>query len=124
MSLLWLFLNPTVAAAVPGEHKAAVINHVAQTEEKVVIYFFWGDGCPHCAQAKPYLEALVQENPSIELRMFEVYNSEENQALFAKVSEVYGFTPRYVPTIFIGDQYWEGWSDMIQAAVTAAVEVV
>lgn len=122
ISLLWLFLNPAVAAAIPGEDKAAVNVAEAQAEQKVVIYFFWGEGCPHCAKAKPYLEALVQENPSIELRMFEIYNSEENQTLFEKVSEIYGFTPRYVPTIFIGDQYWEGWSDAIQADVTFAVE--
>jgi len=122
ISLLWLFVNPAVAAAIPGEDKAAANIAQVQVEEKVVIYFFWGDGCPHCAKAKPYLEALVQENPSIELRMFEIYNSEENQALFEKVSEAYGFTPRYVPTIFVGDRYWEGWSDTIQADVTTAIE--
>ncbi len=122
ISLLWLFVSPAVASAIPGEKNAAVNIVEAQAEENVVVYFFWGDGCPHCAKAKPYLEGLVQENPSIELRMFEVYNSEENQALFGKVSEIYGFTPRYVPTIFIGEKYWEGWSDTIQAEVTSAIE--
>jgi thiol-disulfide isomerase/thioredoxin len=28
---------------------------LAQSNEPVVIYFFWGDGCPHCATQKPFL---------------------------------------------------------------------
>lgn len=122
ISLFWIVLNPGFAAANLKEDKSVANTVVTQAEENVVIYFFWGEGCPHCAQAKPYLESLAQENPSIELYTFEIYNSEENQVLFGKVCEVYGFSPRYVPTIFMGDRYWEGWSDSIQMDVAATAE--
>lgn len=88
----------------------------------VVIYLFWGDGCPHCAKAKPFLNNLVEQYPNIELRAFEVWNIEENQKLFQKMTAVYGFEPHAVPTIFIGNQYWEGYNDTIQDEIQNSVK--
>ena len=45
----------------------------------VVIYFFWGDGCPHCAEAEPFLEKLAKRYPEVEIRYYEVWNNEENR---------------------------------------------
>ena len=28
---------------------------------------FWGDGCPHCAEAKPFLADLTKRYPQVEL---------------------------------------------------------
>ncbi len=116
-SILGLFLISMTAKAAP-----VVASLRQQADEKVVVYVFWGEGCPHCAKAIPYLKDLVQQHPSIDLQMFEVYNVEANRLLFEKFGESYGFKPRYVPTIFIGDKYWEGWSDQIQQDVTSAIE--
>ena len=44
----------------------------------VYIYLFWGDGCPHCAKAKPYFENLAADYPEIQLRTYEVYYDAEN----------------------------------------------
>ncbi|HNR02313.1 MAG TPA: hypothetical protein PKK59_07245 [Anaerolineaceae bacterium] len=102
------------------------VNTVEQTqgqdEKEVVIYFFWGDGCPHCAKAKPVLRDLASRNPTIKLYEFEIYNSQSNQELFAKFGEAYGFTPRYVPTILIGDRMWEGYSDEASQQITDEVD--
>ena len=56
----------------------------AQSSPEVTIYLFWGDGCPHCAVAKPYLERLAASNPGIHLLKYEVYNDEDNLALLKK----------------------------------------
>jgi thiol-disulfide isomerase/thioredoxin len=119
IALLFLAIN-SVSAKNNSISKDQYINQQTDTE-KLVIYFFWGDGCPHCAAAKPVFQALASNNPSIDLKMYEIYYVEENQNLFALFGERYGMTPRYIPTIFIGDQYWEGWSDEIQADVLTAV---
>ena len=42
------------------------------TQHPVDIYFFWGDGCPHCAKAKPFLEGLVAANPQVILHSYEI----------------------------------------------------
>lgn len=93
-----------------------------EATHKAVIYLFWGDGCPHCAVAKPFLQRLDQGSEQVELKMYEVWYVEENQALFTKMAAAYGFEPHAVPTIFIGKQFWEGYNDQIQGEIQAAVE--
>jgi thiol-disulfide isomerase/thioredoxin len=86
----------------------------AQEGNPVVIYMFWGEGCPHCAAAKPYFEDLANKYPEIELRFYEIYNSIENQEKFVKMADAYNFEAFGVPTIFIGDKYWEGYIESMQ----------
>ena len=38
----------------------------------MVVYMFWGDGCPHCAAAKPIFEDFADKYPEVELRFFEI----------------------------------------------------
>lgn len=92
------------------------------TENKVIIYFFWGDGCPHCAKAKPFLEELAKTYPEVEVRAYEVWYVDENLELFKKMAATYGFEPTAVPTIFIGDQYWVGYNETIKAQIEDAVK--
>jgi thiol-disulfide isomerase/thioredoxin len=92
-------------------------------EHPVVVYLFWGDGCPHCAAAKPFLAELEQRYANVELREYEVWYVPENQTIFIAMAEAYGFEPQHVPTIFIGNQYWVGYSDQIAQEIEAAVKV-
>ncbi len=75
----------------------------ASAAEKTVVYFFWGDGCPHCAVEKPFLEQMEQKYPELEVKMFETWENLDNAELFQKVAAVYGIQARGVPTTFIGD---------------------
>jgi thiol-disulfide isomerase/thioredoxin len=90
-------------------------------EPPVYIYLFWGDGCPHCAQAKPVLESLAQSNPRVELRQYEIYYVVENQKLFEAVTTAAGFEPRYVPTILVGSLHWEGYNEQMALEIESAV---
>jgi len=56
----------------------------AAKQHKVVIYLFWGDGCPHCAAAKPFLNELTQRYANAELRAYEVWYVPKNQDIFKK----------------------------------------
>lgn len=96
-------------------------GRVLQDQSKVIIYLFWGDGCPHCAVAKPFLEGLDESSDQIELQKFEVWYVEENQNLFVKMADAHGFEPQYVPTIFVGDRHWQGYNDQIEAEIQAVV---
>ncbi len=94
---------------------------LAQADE-VNIYFFWGEGCPHCAAAKPALEEMAASNPQINLHDFEVYKHPENVDLFYAFGNAYNIEPKYVPTIFVGDQVWEGYSAEIGEAISDLVD--
>lgn len=94
---------------------------MVQSEQPVAIYFFWGDGCPHCAKAKPFLAELAQRYPNVEVRAYEVWYDEQNQLLFTQMAAAYGFEPSAVPTIFIGDRYWVGYAEELSTEIENAV---
>jgi len=106
-----------------GAASPALASDLTQEAPPVYIYFFWGDGCPHCAQAKPFLQELSQRYPNVQVEPFEVWYVPDNQALFKQMAAAHGFEPRYVPTIFIGEQHWEGFSDALRQDIEAAVGV-
>lgn len=104
--------------AAPG--RAAI---AAQAPADVPVYFFYGDGCPHCADEKPFLEKLARNNPRITLYSYETWYVPENSVLFKQMAAVLNFEPRYVPTTFVGDRYWEGFSEAIGAEIEAQIDL-
>lgn len=98
----------------------AIINFTATAEEnKVVIYFFWGEGCPHCAAEKIFLDELKVKYPQIEIKSFETWHNQENAALFVKIAEAYSTKVFGVPTTFINDKYVIGF----ESAETTGKEI-
>jgi thiol-disulfide isomerase/thioredoxin len=121
-----LFLGVLFIIVALGLVTAVRAAPLGQGEATVRIYFFWGEGCPHCATAKPVLEDLAARYPEVQLESFEIYYVEENRDLFLAMAAAHGIEPRYVPTIFIGDRQWEGFGppmrDEIESVVRACVE--
>jgi len=37
----------------------------AQDEKPVEIYFFWGEGCPYCAQESEFLDKMEDKYPTL-----------------------------------------------------------
>lgn len=101
---------------------AVAVLPVSAEEQVVNVYIFEGEGCPYCAKAMAFLQGLAADDARIVLHDFEVYHNQENRAHFFAFGEAFGFEPQYVPTIFIGDQYWIGFSDTIQTEMTRKIE--
>ena len=85
------------------------------------IYFFWGAGCPHCAEAEPFLRDLARRHPGAQLHSFEVWYDDGNARLFARMAEAHGFAAEAVPTIVIGDRYWIGYGESLAPQIEAAL---
>lgn len=82
-----------------------------EPDHTVTIYLFWGDGCPHCAKAKPYFEGLASRYPEVELKTYEIYYDSENQWLFSMMAKQHDLNQMAVPTIFIGSYLMQGYSE-------------
>lgn len=67
-------------------------------------YFFYGDGCVHCENIKPFVVGLAAKYPDIQIRYLEVYHNATNQDLFARFNSAYGVTTAGVPTLFVGNR--------------------
>ena len=73
------------------------------TKSNAFVYFFWGEGCPHCAKEKIFLEKLKEKYPEVKIEMFEIYYNKENAKFFVELSKAYGINAMGVPTTFIGE---------------------
>ena len=99
----------------------SVLAQTPQPNQPVYIYLFWGEGCPHCAKAKPFLEKLAAKYPGVVLKEIEIYNSEENQALFYRMAEKFGIQQLGVPLIFIGPYHLLGYIEDMDPQIEAVV---
>ena len=78
-------------------------NAEISSDNRVRIYFFWGQGCPHCEKEKLFLEKLMQKYPQLKVESYEVWHNQGNARFFALMSKAYGIKAMSVPTTFIGD---------------------
>lgn len=100
----------------------AVLPQAADEALPITIYFFRGEGCPHCADEEVFLEDLIARYPNVKVMDYETWYDADNQALFNQIADAYGFKPQGVPTTFIGDQYVVGFNDNIAAQIENAVK--
>lgn len=84
--------------------------HPSQAGNSTCIYFFYGTGCPHCAQIEPFLNEMEIKYQDIEIQKFEIYDNRPNLVLLNNYFNAYGVpeTERGVPTIFIGNTVLTG----------------
>lgn len=87
------------------------IAQAPTNQHPVNIYLFWGDGCPHCAKAKPVLEAMDLASEHVSLYKYEVYYDATNQELLRTVATKLNIEASGVPVIIIGDKASIGYSD-------------
>lgn len=98
------------------------IVRAQESDPQVTIHFFWGNTCPHCAKAKPFLEDLVKRYPQVELKSYEVYDNQANRVLFNQMAADYGVEVTGVPAFFIGDQYLVGFNEERQQQIEEIVK--
>lgn len=85
------------------------VSFAQENDEKVNVYFFWGDGCPHCAKEKLFLEKLDSKYPEVVVQDFEIYKSRDNQKLLVDFGEKLDANVSGVPFTVVGDRYFSGW---------------
>ena len=90
--------------------------------EKVVIYFFWGEGCPYCDRQKEAMESWANKYPSIEIKDYETWDNESNRSILEGMASSYGTSVQGVPMTFIGDKYWVGFSDSLGAEMESKLK--
>ncbi|MCF7794970.1 thioredoxin family protein [Patescibacteria group bacterium] len=88
-----------------GVLKGAKVEYLGGQLEnpQASLYFFWGDGCPHCANQKVFLNEMKDKYPDLEIKMYETYKNRENAKALQDMAQTYNVTARGVPMTFIGD---------------------
>jgi len=87
-------------------------------KEKVKLYLFWGNGCPHCQEAEEWFDEIEPTyGKYFEVVAYEVWYSEENAELMKKVGSYLGKDVEGVPFIVIGDTSYGGFANVYKEKI-------
>ena len=92
-----------------------------QGEVKVDLYFFWSSTCPHCREAHPFITALPDKYPWLNLHALELSENPGNSQLYAAMASSLGQEAMYVPAFFFCGYMTTGY-DTAETSGAALVE--
>lgn len=85
---------------------------IKSSKDKLNIYIFWGDGCPHCKHLAEFLgEKQSEIGDKISLYTFEVWKDKNNLSFLKSFGKFLGENPKGVPYIIISNKTYSGFSE-------------
>ncbi|MFA6992476.1 MAG: hypothetical protein WC269_04340 [Candidatus Gracilibacteria bacterium] len=106
-----LFLGIVLSIAFTGVATASASTDTVLPQTPLNLYFFWGDGCPHCAKEEIFLKELEGKYPEISIERYEIYKHPENIDLLKKVAAALNVKAGGIPFTVIGDKEFIGFSE-------------
>lgn len=110
-----------LAFAFAGSSAAAENSNHLHSQSTVKIYFFWGNGCPHCAHEKEFLEEIKKRYPQITVESYEVWQNPANARFFSQMTKSVGIKSTGVPVTFIDRKVFVGYSEKERAEMEKAI---
>lgn len=99
------------------------LENVKKEKGKVNIYFFWGDGCPHCEHEKEFFKSIEEEYSKLyNLHLLEVWHNKENEKLLKKFAKEMDMEVTGVPYTVIGEQAFKGFGESSQEKFKSAIK--
>lgn len=99
------------------------LENVKKEENKVNIYFFWGQGCPHCEKEFAFFESIKEKyGKYYNLYSFETWYDKENAELLYTFAEVMNDKVTGVPYTIIGNKTFVGFGDKDESDFIHAIE--
>jgi len=107
---------------VDNKKEDVLLENITYDENKVNIYFFWGDGCPHCAKAHEFFDSIENEYGNYyTLNTFEVWHSEINQNIMHNFASKMNEEVSVIPYIIIGNKTFKGFTDSYKEDILEAI---
>ena len=94
-------------------------------KEKVKVYIFRGEGCPHCEEALEFFDKLGKRdkyNVMYDLKKYEVWYDKDNAKLMENVAKELGTEASGVPFIVIGKKSFSGYSSNSDSQIKQAIK--
>lgn len=98
--------------------KVSPITKTEVEEDKINLYLFKGDGCPHCAEEEKWLEHIKEEYKDyINIYKFEVWYNDDNAKMLDEVKKEFNSHSTSIPFTIIGEYYYTGFSDVTASEI-------
>jgi len=101
------------------------VTDIDTGEPQVHLYFFWSRNCPHCRDARPFVEGLEKELDWLVLHSYQLTSSQSNIERYIDMAGRLGREARSVPAFFICGRMLTGYdgADGIGAQLRALAEL-
>lgn len=120
------FLIPLNTNALSKDYNdivAPIVNE-KQESEKINIYLFYSETCPHCHNEIEYIKNELTKNYKNKLNIYtyEVTKNETNNKYMEATKTVLNITEPYVPLTIIGKEYTIGFSDSTKTSIENIID--
>jgi uncharacterized membrane protein HdeD (DUF308 family) len=78
-------------------------------QPQVQLYFFWTATCPHCQEARPFIETIPASRPWITLHSMELTRHPEYARQYQQMATQLGQAAAYVPALLFCSEMHTGW---------------
>lgn len=91
-------------------------------KEQVNLYFFHGDGCPHCAEEEKFLAKIEKKYSYVKIIRYEVWKNKSNALLMDRVGNRYDVATSSVPLTVISGTAISGYSESIGIRIERTIK--
>ncbi len=92
-----------------AEAAATWVEPGADGRPIVDLYFFWSLSCPHCLEARPFVEAIPAGRPWVRLHSLELTRHPEHIRHYVALAGQLGQSAQAVPAMLFCGRMWTGW---------------
>ncbi|HSW65142.1 MAG TPA: thioredoxin family protein [Dissulfurispiraceae bacterium] len=112
----------SVLPKIPVSPAPAVPPRESRASEPFTVYFFEGEGCPHCDDAKKFLAEMKKTYPKMRVLDYEVWHNRENAQVLGIMAKAHGIQAGSVPVTFIGLKNYVGFSEQTKESLRKAIQ--
>ena len=112
--ILLIILSPIYTLAISNNYqdKTALITNTQIEDNKINLYLFYGEECPHCEKERIWLNEIKDDyKDTLNIYYFEVWHNKDNLLLAEKIMEEYEIKKLSVPLTIVGEKYFIGYDD-------------
>jgi cytochrome c biogenesis protein CcdA/thiol-disulfide isomerase/thioredoxin len=73
------------------------------TSDRLTVYFFYGEECPHCHNVTPFINSLREKYPDVDFQILETWHNDINNKLLTLLNHKLGKETTGVPEVIIGN---------------------
>ena len=119
-----VLIVPSSSYALNSDYEDLVYKIVgAKVEEnKVNLYLFHREGCPHCAKEIEFLKTIKSKYSNLNIYMYEVSKNTTNSMYLQNVKKLFNDTSNGVPYTVIGKESLLGYSDFVSDKIEKTIQ--
>ena len=122
--ILLLVIIPINVKAISKDYVDKVYDIVGEKVEdnKINVYFFNRDGCPHCAKEEEFFKTISEKYENVNIYSYEVSKNSKNSEYLTKVKELFNDKSNGVPFTIVGNKSFLGYNSYIGENIEKAIQ--